>query len=107
MQDDKWGEILDKIEGRFDVLDQGEEAVSDIPNARREFVVFESPLGKIRFERTTKPRVEGIKTFGGHKHGTASGVEKIYSDSEQVKVFQAFKEVDGEWQPIDAEGLVQ
>lgn len=105
MNDDKWAGILDRIQSQFEILEQGEEKLADVPNGKAEFIVFESPMGKIRLERLHKPKVIDKKTIGGSKYGASTGVEYIYSDTEQVKTFQAFKEVDGEWEPVDAEGF--
>ncbi len=105
MNDDKWGEILDRVVAQFDVLEEGKEDLND-PKGVREFVIFNGPAGKMMFERTTKPKVVGRKSFGGSKYGAASGVENIYSDSEVVKTFKAYKEEGGEWVPFEAEGML-
>jgi len=102
MNDDKWSELIDRIQDRFGILEQGDEPVEDIPNGRREFVVFNGPLGKMMLERMTKPRVIGEKSFGGSKYGTGTGVEKIYSPDEMVKVMRAYRDNDGDWEEIEA-----
>lgn len=102
MNDDKWGILLDRIQEQFGILDQGEEPIKDIPNASREFVIFQGPMGKMMLERTTKPRVVGEKSFGGSKYGTGAGVEKIYSEDETVKTVRAYKDNAGDWEEMDA-----
>ena len=106
MQDDKWEAALDKIQDQFEVLEQGEESLEAGPGGRVEFIVFNSPMGRLRVERTTKPKVIDKKSFGGSKYGASTGVEYIYSDTEQVKTVQAFRDSNGEWQPIEAESLI-
>jgi len=106
MSDDKWGELIDKIESKFTIIDRGREAIDDAPNAYVEFVMFESPMGKMMLERTTKPRVVGEKSLGGSKHGAGNRIEKNYSDTETVHTLEAFKEIDGEWEPFDVSGLM-
>lgn len=101
MRDERWSEILDKVADKFEVLEQGREELTD-PQGIREFVIFNSPMGKIMLERATRPKVIDKKAFGGSKYGAASGVENIYSDTETVKTFKAYKEADGEWQPFDS-----
>ena len=44
--------------------------MEDLPNATVEFVIFESPMGKMMLERTTKPKVLGEKSLGGSKYGS-------------------------------------
>ncbi|OGB73788.1 hypothetical protein A3K24_03100 [candidate division Kazan bacterium RIFCSPHIGHO2_01_FULL_44_14] len=105
MNDEKWGTILDRIQSQFQVIDQGEETIADIPNGKLEFIVFDSPMGRLKLERVTKPKVLDRKSFGGSKYGAASGVEYIYSDSEMTHMFSAFKDADGEWESFNAEGL--
>ena len=100
MNDEKWSEILDKVISKFEVLEQGKEVLRD-PDGLREFVIFESPMGKLMLERVTKPKVIDRKTFGGSKYGAASGVENVYSDIEVVKTFKAYKDEGGQWAPID------
>jgi hypothetical protein len=105
MNDEKWGEVLDRVKEKFTIVDEGQAQLDDIPRAWTEFVIFDSPMGRLKLERTTKPRVIDKKTFGGSKYGAGAGVEYIYSDTEQVHTLQAFREVAGEWQPISAEGI--
>ena len=102
MNDDKWGELLDRIKDRFGILEEGDEEILDMPSGRREFVVFEGPMGKMMLERTTKPRVMGEKSFGGSKYGTGSGVEKIYSPDETVKTMKAYRLVGEDWEEVKA-----
>lgn len=101
MNDDKWGTLLDRIQDQFGVLEEGDEALVDVSNGRREFVVFNGPMGKMMLERLTTPRVLGEKSFGGSKYGTGTGVEKIYSPDETVKTMRAYRDDNGEWVEID------
>ena len=105
MTDDKWEIVLDRIQSQFQVIKHGEEAIADVPNGKLEFIIFDSPMGKLRLERATKPKVLDRKSFGGSKYGVATSVEYIYSVIEITHTFSAFKEVDGEWEPFNAEGL--
>jgi hypothetical protein len=107
MNNERWGELIDRITSQFGVVDQGEEILDDVPNGKVEFVIFNSPMGKLMLERTTKPRVLGEKSLGGSKYGAGSRIEKQYSDTEMVYTVEAFKEVDGEWESFNAEGLLQ
>jgi len=107
MNDDKWGLLLDRIQEQFGVLEQGDESLTDIPNGRREFVIFNGPMGKMMLERRTTPRVIGEKSFGGSKYGTGAGVEKIYSPDETVRTMRAYREEDGDWIEISADTFGQ
>ncbi|MDD5606109.1 MAG: hypothetical protein PHR51_02215 [Patescibacteria group bacterium] len=104
MNDSKWADLITNVESKFEVLENSKYDIEDIPNAFAEVVVFMGPLGKMKLERVTRPRVVGEKTFGGSKYGAASGTEKIYSEDEFVNVMRVYREVGGEWQEVD-EGM--
>lgn len=106
MNDSKWADVLDKVESQFAIEERGIEELGDVPNGKLEFVVFTSPMGRIRLERETRPRVESTKTIGGSKYGAASMVEKVYSHTDTVNDFAAWREVGGEWEPMNADGLI-
>jgi hypothetical protein len=91
MNDEKWGEILDRVKEKFQVVDEGKTELEQIPNTTVEFIVFDSPMGRLRLEWITKPRVIDKKTFGGSKYGAGTGVEYIYSDTEQTKLYKHFR----------------
>ena len=101
MNDSRWADLVENIESKFEVLENTKYDVDDAPSAFAEAIVFVSPVGKMKLERVTKPRVVGEQTYGGSKYGAASGVEKLYSEDEVVNVLKAYKEVNGEWEPVD------
>ena len=101
MTNEKWSELLDRVESSFTVEDQGREDLADVPGGYVEFVEFTSPMGKVRLERATTPRVEGTKAAGGSKYGAGSFVEKVYSDTEKVHTFSAWRQVDGGWERFE------
>lgn len=103
---DKWQEVLDRIEVTFPITNDGKYDLDEPKGANVEFVEFESPMGLVRLELTTKPKLESTKTSGGSKYGAASSVEKVYSQDEVVRTFAAFREVDGEWEAVDAQGFI-
>lgn len=104
MNDSRWAEILDQVADKFEVEDQGRYDLEDVPNGTVEYIEFNSPMGKLRLERATTPRVEKTKATGGSKYGAGSYVEKVYSDTDMVKTFQAFKEVNGGWEEFEYPG---
>jgi len=105
MQDDKWGEILDKITSSFNVLDKGKEQLED--NVESEYIVFESPAGKVKLVRTTRPAVIDKKVIGANRKGASKAqFEYVYSDTETTSKMEAFREVDGEWESISADNFV-
>lgn len=106
MTDSKWADVLDKVESNFRIEDQGKYEVTEAPGGEVEFVVFESPLGMMRFERTVTPRVEDTRTQGGSKYGAGQNIQKVYSETETVNTFSAFKWDGSQWVEIEGEGLI-
>ncbi len=101
MDQEKWGEILDRVKAQFEVLEHTktttEGGVGNI-----ETLIFTNPMGKIKLEWITRPVVLDKKVIGAHRRGAGQAqVEYIYSDTETTHKLEAYREVDGEWQPID------
>jgi hypothetical protein len=103
MTNEKWGEILDKVLADFEVISHTK-SKGDI--AEIEEVVFNGPLGKIKLIHTSRPAVLDKKIVGAHRRGkSAAQYEYIYSDTEKVSNIVAFREVDGQWQAMDADAF--
>ena len=103
MTDEKWGEIVGKARDQFEIIDEGIEGDSRDERIVYDFIVFRSPMGEIKLERKTSPRVLDVKTFGAHKKTIGSGAEFIYSPDEIVHTFKAYKKEDGEWSMMDGQ----
>ena len=92
MTDDKWKDIIAKIKDNFELIEHktedidGEESQGTI-----ELVIFNGPLGKMKLERTTKPLVIDKKTLGSRRIGSETTVEYVYSDTEKVNKFRAYR----------------
>lgn len=102
MTDEKWIETVYKIKEKFLVYEEGREDIQNIPKAFKEFIIFQSPLGKIRLERITQPVVLGTKTHYSKLAGKASKIEYIYSDSEMYSKIRIFKwnEAKSSWEEL-------
>ncbi len=104
MHEDKWKDTLAMVKSKFAVLNEGKEALEDIPNATREFIEFEGPQGKMRLEYTVRPAVLDKKTTYSKFGGAASRVQYVYSEDEVVRKMAAYKlnETTGEWEEVRA-----
>ncbi len=93
MTDEKWESIIAQIKDNFEVLDQRTEDLSDEagPGSSVEIIEFKGPLGRIKLERTTKPLVIDKKTIGSRRIGSQTTVEYIYSDTEKIHKFNAYR----------------
>ena len=105
MKDEKWGEILDRILTNFKVLshDKEQDGVAEI-----ETLIFEAPVGKVKMVRTVRPAILDKKVIGAHRRGKSSAqYEYIYSPDEMTSILDVYREVDGEWEKMDADALIK
>ena len=110
MTPDKWEEIKENIKRQFTVEDEGHEDLlvqtgeGTVRAGEAEFLVFESPLGKLKLQFGKKPKVEDKKYFYSHRAGDAARVEYKFSEDETVNTFKVYKwnDLDDDWKEIDA-----
>ncbi|MFA5135662.1 MAG: hypothetical protein WC505_07820 [Patescibacteria group bacterium] len=95
MQDEKWQEILGRVQDDFEVLDHGTEELGEVPGTV-EHIIFMGPLGKMKLERTSRPLVLDKKALGSKRIGSDTHVEYIYSDTEKTHTFKAYRWDDGQ-----------
>ncbi|OGY44899.1 MAG: hypothetical protein A2729_03915 [Candidatus Buchananbacteria bacterium RIFCSPHIGHO2_01_FULL_39_14] len=106
MTDERWQEIIGQIKDKFQISDQRTE---DLPEERGrgsvEIVEFIGPLGRMKLERTTQPLVLGKKTIGSRRIGSQTTVKYLYSESEKIHKFKAYRfdENNNEWLEIKME----
>lgn len=105
MTRDRWLDILATVTERFAIKNKGTAAMEEGPG-KLEFIEFTSPVGEVRLEFTTHPRVIGKKAFGGRRVGTATAVSYQYDPHEEVHEMVAYRQVNGEWQEIDASSFL-
>ncbi|MDA2922956.1 hypothetical protein MYX07_06865, partial [Patescibacteria group bacterium AH-259-L07] len=73
---------------------------------KREVVEFEGPLGKMRLEKVTRPRVIDKKVLHAKRIGSAVAVDYIYSSDDPVIELTIYKErEDGEWEEVSPESM--
>lgn len=101
---EKWEQIRGDILDKFEVEDSGKEHIDDEGGVDVEFIVFESPLGKVRLEFISKPVVLDKKTTYSRRIGSETNVEYVYSENEKNEHLIAYKwnnEIE-EWEEMDA-----
>ena len=110
---EKWEEVKNSVKKNFAVEAEGTEDLlveTDAGSRKQgeaEFVVFASPLGRVKLQLQKKPRVEDKKYFFSHRQGDSARVEYKFSETEFVYTLSAQKwdERLEEWKEIDAEGF--
>lgn len=104
MLPEKWKDILGNIKEKFDILENGSEHLEEDGGTDIEFVVFESPMGKIRLEFITRPVVLDKKTNYSNRIGSETAVKYVYSETEKSHQMIAYKWDDTEDDWIEMDG---
>jgi len=102
MQAEKWQEVVGMVKDKFDVLEETEEPIEDIPRSRVERLVFEGPLGKMKIELETRPVVLDKKTIYSKRMGDTATVDYVYSEDEYTSKFRAYMWRGDDWVEIEA-----
>ncbi len=107
MNDERWGDLLDNLEERFGEIGKTSEHRAhedDVGNKTDELVErveFNSPLGHLRIERVSRPKVLDRKAHY-HKGAGVAKVEYVTSETEKSHKLNVYKKDEaGEWQPLD------
>ncbi len=108
MDAEKWSEIKDMIEEKFEILEERKEDIT-FPNAKgveekhgeREVLVFNGPEGKIKLEFEDKEMITDKKAHYSHQGGSGT-TEFIFSPTERsynINAYQWFEAI-GNWEKI-------
>lgn len=100
MQDDKWEPLKEELKRKFKVEEERFEdlitqtADGPVISGKAEVIIFESPIGKIKLVRESKPVVLDKKEFYSHQQGKSARVEYKFSETEFSHKLKAYK-----WDP--------
>jgi hypothetical protein len=108
MQDEKWEDLLDNLEVKFGKLDRKHQVKAthdDVGNEIRneeEWVEFETPMGKMKVSRITRPMIIDKKFHYTHSAGGKGQVEYVLSDTEKTQrvVLSKWNNLNNEWEEI-------
>ena len=115
MTDEKWQNIISMVKDKFPPAELSEEEIEigqDKHNnpikGKVERAEFDGPLGRMKLERTTKPKVLDKQTLYSNRPGSDVRVDYVYSEDEMVQKMKAYKwdDSDEEWVEIEAGDLV-
>lgn len=114
MIDEKWFDLKDNIQDKFNVLeDKTEDLILEVgPEKERikrgtvDILIFEGPQGKIKIERENKPIVLDQK-IQYHRKKEGSKTEYTFSETEFSHIIKAYKwdEDENDWVKIDISGF--
>lgn len=101
MHQDRWREIVNQIKDNFSV-EEHEKFAGD-NSEETELIVFDSPLGKVKLEFNTRPKVIDKKVSYSNRIGSEASVEFIYSAEEKVCQLLVYRwsEADNDWVPFE------
>ena len=110
MDTDRWEQIRENIKRKFKVLEQGTEDLTvptsegDIKSGKAEFLVVETPMGRMKLAYESHPVVLDKKLIYSHQQGKSARTEYTFSDKEFSHKLKAYKWDDDEetWNEIDA-----
>lgn len=107
MLPEKWENLVGDIKDKFKVEDFGKEHSDNQGGTDTEYIIFDSPLGRVKLEFITKPVVLDKKTIYSQRIGSESNVEYVYSEDEKTNRLIAYKwdENQNEWTEIDADSF--
>ncbi|MCL5794876.1 MAG: hypothetical protein M1338_00750 [Patescibacteria group bacterium] len=100
MTDEKWQQVIANIKDNFELISHETSPIAEEDGGgEAEIIEFNGPLGKMKLERTTQPLVIDKKTIGSRRIGSQTKVEYVYSDTEKVHRFKAYRwsDPDGGW----------
>jgi hypothetical protein len=107
MNNDNWFDLKEKLINRFGEINETthkEEREDDVGHrivTTIETLEFNSPLGKLKIERLSRPKIlDKISHY--HKGAGVAKVELVLSDDEVSHRLSVYKLDDaGDWQPLD------
>jgi hypothetical protein len=110
MDTDRWEQIKENIKEKFKVLEEGTEdltvptADGDVKSGQVEFLIAQTPLGKIKLCFESRPVVLDKKFIYSHRAGQSGRTEYEFSDTEFTHKIKAYKWNDDfdDWKEIDA-----
>ncbi len=114
MNDEKWLDIIDLIDQKFEVIDKtrqdnpiGDDLDPEKTTETVESVIFNGPLGKMKVERTIRPVIIDKKSHYSKRMGDRARVEYEFSETEKTYKFLVYKwdEIKNDWQEMDSSGL--
>lgn len=110
MIDEKWEDLIFNIDQKFGIESQKTEDLEiedglgqKEKKGKKEIVIFNTDIGKMKLERTTKPLILEKKVHYKKTKAQSGQVEYIFSDTEKTHKVTAYRWNDQEedWEEID------
>jgi hypothetical protein len=113
MDDNRWEDLKLELNRKFKVEEERFEDLimqtqdGPVKQGQAEVLIFETPMGKIKLVRESKPIVLDKKEHYSHQQGKTARIEYKFSDSEFSHKMKAYKWSDDEddWVEMNAEAF--
>lgn len=111
MDIDRWQQLKESLKSRFEAEEEGVEDMMIetqdglVKQGTSDFMVMQTPMGRIKLALESKPLVLNKKEHYSHRAGQSARVEYEFSETEVTYKMRAYKwdDIEEEWNPIDAE----
>ncbi|GAG45197.1 unnamed protein product [marine sediment metagenome] len=105
MTDERWENLIFMVEEKFGVLKREKKRIEEGGGGEAESVEFDGPLGKMKIERISRPRILDKKVHYSRRIGSGSHVDYIYSDTEKVQQLKVYKWnlEQNDWEEVNAD----
>ena len=91
MTQDKWDNIKDNIQEKFEVEDKGNIHLDEHGGVDIEYIVFVGPLGRMRLEFIVRPILLDKKTIYARRIGAETKIDYVYSQTEKSHKLVVYK----------------
>lgn len=108
MQEEQWENLLDNLEIKFGKLERRHQTTNsfdDVGNEiknEEEWVEFETPMGRMKVSRVTRPMIIDKKFHYTHTSGGKGRVEYILSDTEKTHrvILYQWNDLNNNWEEV-------
>src|SRR5436309_1024191 len=106
MNDQRWEEVLRRLDKQFGGL-EFDEVEDEETHAVVESVIWQSPMGRMKLARTTRPLAVDKKLHYSNRAGGGTYVEHVYSDTETTSRLRLYRwsDMTNAWPQSDASAV--
>lgn len=107
MLPEKWKDIMGNVKDNFKVEETGDHHIDEEGGMDIEYIIFESPMGRVKLEFISKPVILDKKTTYSRRIGSETNVEYVYSEDERSHKLKAYKWDDSQddWVEMEAKNF--
>jgi hypothetical protein len=104
---DRWREVVAQIQDNFTVEEYTKTASAEAGGETVERIIFTGPLGRLKLEFTSRPKVIDKKVSYSNRIGSQSTVEYIYSPDARTYQLLVYRwsDADDDWLPLEGQNL--